>query len=254
MVKITGDEFATPDNRVLTPTLACITQQIEVSAAHQLHAAAAEPDGPIAQIVRLPGRPGCNARFAEQALGDDAIRVTGQAPIERAEGKDESSTLLRCQTILRLTIGLARGGAPQTQRRFGPRGEIGVKRNHNGRRSRSGCIADEHDGQTAMTVIDEPMLAVGGMARECRRQGANRARIRERLRSRRDQNRAWIEVRQPNDRRIIRLKIRIDREIVTPIAGSAARRPARQLPRRLCDNRAGMRDCGAGIPTQVRPA
>src|SRR5215472_2027594 len=113
MVKITGDEFATPDNRVLTPTLACITQQI--------HAAAAEPDGPIAQIVRLPGRPGCNARFAEQALGDDAIRVTGQAPIERAEGKDESSTLLRCQTILRLTIGLARGGAPQTQRRFGPR-------------------------------------------------------------------------------------------------------------------------------------
>src|SRR5215470_14979286 len=114
MVKITGDEFATPENRVLSPTLVRITQQIEVSASHQLQAATAEPDGPIAQIVRLPGRPGCNACFAEQALGDDTIRVAGQAPIERAEGKDESLTLLGRQTILWLTTGLARGGAPQT--------------------------------------------------------------------------------------------------------------------------------------------
>src|SRR5215468_2033473 len=105
MVKITGDEFATLGNCVLSSTLAPITQQIEVSAAHQVQAAAAGPDGPIAQVVSLPGQPGCNARFAEQTLGDDAIRVAGQAPIERAEGKDESLTLLWCPTILRLTIG-----------------------------------------------------------------------------------------------------------------------------------------------------
>ena len=195
MVKIEGDEFATPDNGALSSTLARITQQIEVSAAHQLQAAAAEPDGPIAQIVRLPRRPGCNARFAEQALGNDAIRVAGQAPIERAESKDEPSTLLWCQRILRLTTGLACGGAPQTQRRIGPRGKIGVQRNHNGRRRRSVCIAREHNGQTVMTVIDEPILGVNGAARECRRQGADRAGVPESLRSRRDQNRAWIEVR-----------------------------------------------------------
>src|SRR5215471_2426857 len=168
MVKITGDEFATPENRVLSPTLVRITQQIEVSAAHQLQAAAAEPDGPIAQIVRLPRRPGCNARFAEQALGNDAIRVAGQAPIERAESKDEPSTLLWCQRILRLTTGLACGGAPQTQRRIGPRGKIGVQRNHDGRRRRSVCAVDKNRGQTVMTVIDEPMLAVDGAASECR--------------------------------------------------------------------------------------
>ena len=91
-MKIRGDEFATP---VLISTLRWMTQQIEIAAAHQLQAAAAEPDGPIAQIVGLPGRPGCGGSFAEQALGNDAIRIAGQASIESAEGKQESSTLLR---------------------------------------------------------------------------------------------------------------------------------------------------------------
>ena len=81
MVKLDGGGLATP---ALIATLMRMTQQIEVSAAHQLQAAAAEPDGPIAQIVRLPSRPSCSGRFAEQALGNDAIGVAGQAPIERA--------------------------------------------------------------------------------------------------------------------------------------------------------------------------
>ena len=231
-----------------------MTQQIEVSAAHQFQAAAAEPDGPIAQIVCLPGRPSCNARFAEQALGNDAIRVVGQASIERAEGKYESLTLLERQRPLWSTPGPARGDAPQTQRRIGPRGEIGVQRNHNGRRRRSVCTADEHHGQTTTTVIDEPMLTFGGLAREYRRQGADRVRIGERLRSRRNEHSAGIEMRQPDYRRSIGLKIRIDREIVAPIAGSpswkfqAGRRSHRQLP----DNRADMRDCGAGTPMRIR--
>ena len=97
MVKLDGGGFATP---ALISTLMRMTQQIEVSAAHQPQAAAAEPDGPIAQVVCLPGRSSCNAGFAEQALGNDTIRITGQAPIERTEGKYESSTLLRRQMIL----------------------------------------------------------------------------------------------------------------------------------------------------------
>ena len=231
-----------------------MTQQIEVSATHQLQAAAAEPDGPIAQIVRLPSRPSCSGRFAEQALGNDAVRVASQAPIERAERKYESSTLLERQRPLWSATGPAHGGAPQMQRRIGARGEIGVQRNHNGRRCRSVCTADEHNGQTATTVIDEPMLISGSLAREYRRQGANRARIRERLWSRCNEHGAGIEMRQPDYRRAICLKIRIDREIAAPIAGSPPRKfqAARRSRRRRSDNRADMRDCGAGTPMRVR--
>ena len=66
-----------------------MTQQIEMAAAHQFQAAAAQTDGPITHIVCLPARPSRNAGFADQALRDDAIRVTGKASIERAENKPE---------------------------------------------------------------------------------------------------------------------------------------------------------------------
>ena len=99
MAKIGGGVFATPYDPVLLPTLTRMMQQIEVSAAHQFQAAAAEADGPVAQIVRLPSRLGRYARFAEQTLCDVAIRVAGKASIERPENELEPLTLLRRQTI-----------------------------------------------------------------------------------------------------------------------------------------------------------
>jgi hypothetical protein len=60
-------------------------------------------------------------------------------------------------------------------------------------------------------------------------------------------------MRQPDDRRAVRPKIRIDREIVTPIARSATlqTQPDRQSHPRPFDNRADTRDFAAGTPTQV---
>ena len=70
-----------------------MTQQIEIAAAHQFQAAAAQTDGPVADIVCLPARPGRNTGFADQALCDDAIGVARKASIERAENKPEPLSL-----------------------------------------------------------------------------------------------------------------------------------------------------------------
>jgi len=72
-----------------------------------------------------------------------------------------------------------------------------------------------------MPLIDEPVLAVDGAARECRCEHADRTGVSEGLQRRRDENGAWIEMRQPDDQRAVCPKIRIDREIVTPIGRSA---------------------------------
>jgi hypothetical protein len=103
-----------------------------------------------------------------------------------------------------------------------------------------------------MPIIDEPVLAVDAAARECWREHADPTGVSEGLRRRRDENGAWIEMHQPHDRRAVRTKRRIDREIVTPIARSAT--PAIQPEWRSLDNRADTRDFAAGTPTQVRPA
>jgi hypothetical protein len=69
-------------------------------------------------------------------------------------------------------------------------------------------------------------------------------------RCRRKQNRTGIEMRQPDDRRLISPQIRIDRETVTPSAAS----PVREIPlagrhyQLSLDNRDGSRDCAAKIP------
>ena len=96
------------------------------------------------------------------------------------------------------------------------------------------------------------MFAVDGAAGECWREQADWTGVSEGLRRRRDENGAWIEMRQPDDRCAVPSKIRMDREIVTPIARSAT--PATQPQSPSLDNRADSRDFVAGTPTQVRPA
>ena len=107
-----------------------------------------------------------------------------------------------------------------------------------------------------MPVIDEPVLAVDGAACERWCDHADLTGVSEGLRRRRDENGARMEMRQPDDRRAVRPKIRINREIVTPIALSATptTQPDRQGHWRRFDNRADTRDFAAGTPTQARPA
>jgi hypothetical protein len=74
--------------------------------------------------------------------------------------------------------------------------------------------ADEKGGQPAVTVIDDPMFAVGGTAGECGWEHADRAGASERLWRGRDENGAWIEMCQPDDRRAVR-QARLTRERVS---------------------------------------
>jgi hypothetical protein len=203
MVKTEGGVFATPDDGVLTSTLVRMTQEIEVSTAHEPQAAAAETDGPIAQIVGLPIRPGWNAGFAEQGSGDHAIRMAGKASVESAEGKFEPPASLGRHAPRRPVADPAGRGAPQTERRFRAYGKICVERDHDGSRRCGAGTADEDDRQTVVPVVNEPMLTVGGPARECRPQVADRARFCKRLRSRSDENGGGIEIRQPYDQSAI---------------------------------------------------
>ena len=166
-MKTGGGVFATPDDGVLTSALVRMTQEIEVSAAHEPQAAAAETDGPIAQIVGLLIRPGWNAGFAEQGSGDHAIRMAGKASVESAEGKFEPPASLGRHALRRPAADPAGRGAPQTERRFRAYGKICVERDHDGSRRCGAGTADEDDRQTVVPVVSEPMLTVGGPAREC---------------------------------------------------------------------------------------
>jgi hypothetical protein len=107
-----------------------------------------------------------------------------------------------------------------------------------------------------MPVIYEPVLAVGSAAREWGREHADPTGVSEGLRRWREKDGVWIEMRQPHDRRAVRAKLRIDQEIVTPIALSATptTQPDRQGHWRRFDNRADTRDFAAGTPMQVRRA
>jgi hypothetical protein len=97
------------------------------------------------------------------------------------------------------------------------------------------------------------MFAVDGAARECWWEHADRTGVSEGLWRWRDENGAWIEMRQPDDRCAVRLKIRVDREIVTPIARSRIP-PQRQSHQWRFDSRADIRDCAAGTPMRIPPA
>ena len=100
------------------------------------------------------------------------------------------------------------------------------------------------------------MFAVDGVPRECWCERADWSGVSEGLRCRRDENGAWIEMRQPDDPCAVPSKIRMDREIVTPIARSASptAQPDRRSHRRPLYNRADSSDFAAETPTQVRPA
>ena len=176
-----------------------MTQQIEVAAAHQFQAAAAQPDGPITYIVRFPARTSRNACFADQALCDDAIRMAGKASIKRPENKPEPQPLPQRQTMRRPAASASAGQLPQAQRRFGTRSEIVVERNDSGRRRRGVGAVDEENRQTISTAINEPVFAIGGVTRKCRRQRSDRAGPEHPGRGG-DHHGGRVEMRQPNER------------------------------------------------------
>jgi hypothetical protein len=223
---------------------------------HQLRAGPHQANGPVAQVVCLPAGTDRDTCVAEQSRRNDAIGLAGKARVERTEHKDKAVTSLPRQPIRRTAAPSAGNETPEAPCCIGACGEIRIERNDDRGWQIGVCAADEQGGQSAVTVIEDPMFAVDGAARECWCEQADWTGVSEGLRRRRDENRAWIEMRQPDDQCAVRSKIRMDREIVTPIARSATptTQPDRRSHRRLFDNRADSSDFAAGTPTQARPA
>jgi len=212
MVKTGGRVFATP----LRPLLR--TQQVEIAALHELHAGAHQTNSSVAQVMRLPAGTCRNEHLTEQARRNDAIGLASKAPIERTQGKSKAVTSLRRQPVRRTAAPSAGNEAPEAQCCIGACGEVCIERDDDCGGQIRVRAADEYRRRTVMPVIDEPVLAVGGAARERRREHADPTGVSEGLRRRRYENGVSIEMHQPDDGSTVRPKIRIDREIVTPIA------------------------------------
>src|SRR6266849_4207051 len=212
MVKTGGRVFATP----LRPLLR--TQQVEIAALHELHAGAHQTNSSVAQVMRLPAGTCRNEHLTEQARRNDAIGLASKAPIERTQGKSKAVTSLRRQPIRRTAAPSTGNEAPEAQCCIGACGEVCIERDDDCGGQIRVRAADEYRRRTVMPVIDEPVLAVGGAAPERWCERVDRTGVSEGLWRRRDENGARIEMRQPDDGSAVRPKIRIDREIVTPIA------------------------------------
>jgi len=74
-----------------------------------------------------------------------------------------------------------------------------------------------------VTLVDEPIARVACAALKCRRHAFEAARVPETIRRCRNNNGAGIEMRQPDDGRPIRSKIRIDQETGAPTSGAEPR-------------------------------
>ncbi len=104
--------------------------------------------------MSLPSFSGRKAHFAEQDLRNHPIRFAGEVAIERTEDEDDDA-------------------APQLQGCFGARCEVCIERNDGRRRRREIGAADQDRGHTTIVVADEPIIAIGSLALECRYQRAN---------------------------------------------------------------------------------
>jgi len=212
MVKTGGRVFATPGKTAL------LLQEVEIAALHQPDAGAHQANGPVAEVMRPPAWTGRNACVGEQAGCNDAVGCAGKAPIKRTQRKTKAMMPLVCQPIRRTDAWAADNETPEAQCCVGACGEISIERDDDCGGQITVRVSDEYRGQTVMPVIDEPVLAVGGAACERWCEHADPTCVSEGLRHRRHENGVSIEMHQPDDGSAVRPKVRIDREIVTPIA------------------------------------
>ena len=149
-----------------------VTQQIEISAAHELQAHPYQSNCPATQVMRFPGRTARDTSGAEKDFGNLAICRAGQMTVECAEGQHELLTLQARKRIGGPAVLLARQQSPEPQRGISASGKIRVKRDHWRNRRVAINAAHEQEGESTLRVGDDPMLAVIRLAPENRRQRA----------------------------------------------------------------------------------
>lgn len=202
-------------------------QQGAVAAAHEFHAVAGETDGDLPDGVADPGRR-VDFVLGEEMLGDDAIDGAGLSRIDRAQHLAGALAPLWRQTRVRRNTPSPdrRPEARQSGQSIG--GEL-VQGND--RRNRLICVRGQAD---VVALIANVELEQRGAAADVRigpQVVSGETKAFGRRRAGPEQDRRGIDLRAPEDRLDERGGVRVDREIVTPIAERTPQLPLRSAGR-----------------------
>ena len=168
-------EFDTPCDRVLAASPMGVTQQIEISAAHEPRAGAHQSNCTTTQVVRFPGRSAGNTRLAKEDFSNFAIRCTGQVRVQSTKCKYELLTLQLREGIGRSNGALPGQKAPEALRRIGACSKIGVERIDRRGWPAKLHATHEQESKATLSVIDDPVLTVARVTPENRSQRGKRA-------------------------------------------------------------------------------
>ena len=175
MTKTGCPGFGTPCNRVLAASPMGVTQQIEISAAHEPRAGAHQSNCTTTQVVRFPGRSAGNTRLAKEDFSNFAIRCTGQVRVQSTKCKYELLTLQLREGIGRSNGALPGQKGPEALRRIGACSKIGVERIDRRGWPAKLQATHEQESKATLSVTDDPVLTVARVTPENRSQRGKRA-------------------------------------------------------------------------------
>jgi hypothetical protein len=213
MVKIGG--VISPPRDALSAPSAAVGEKFEVAAPHQVQPGTHQPDGPVAEVVCLPGRAGWHAALPEQPLRNCAIGFAGEMCIERAEDEHQSLAPRRREADRRADTSLGES-LPEAKRSVSAGREIVIEGNDGGDGRRSRSTANEHDGSAVWRTAQDSVLPIACGLLEYLRQRTDAARLAETLGHGREKNDDRSKVWQPNWRGSVGALVRVEREIATP--------------------------------------
>jgi hypothetical protein len=134
-------------------------EKFEVATPHKVEPGTEQPDGPVAEVVCLPGRARRHTAFPKQPLRNRAIGFAGEACIKRAENEHQSLAPRRREAIRRADGSLGQA-PPQTKRSVSSGWEILIEGNDRGRGRRSRSTANEYNRGAVSRTADDPVFAV----------------------------------------------------------------------------------------------
>ena len=217
-----GGVSATPGASALFAISARIAQQIEVTASHEFDAGAHQPNGAVAQVVRLPPSPSRNAHSVKENLRDSPIGLVSQATVESPKCKGETLAALCRQPVRWRQFRPAGARSPQLERPIGSPCEICIDRDNHRHWICGFRAVDEQQRQAIATVTADQIIPFAGAALKCRSY-VQSAGVLEAPRCGGDKNDTGVEMWQPDERGSIGGKTWIDREIAIPNAEQALR-------------------------------
>ncbi len=154
-------------------------EQFAIAAVHQRQAASHKADGPVAQVMSLPGSFG-NAFGSEQALGDHPIRRALHSGVERPKRQRESLAALWRKLMEGQAGGAGIERAPEAAR--GMRADIediverqfdGVRRADDRRLFQEEAVFDPAKAQESVPTVSPLSQLAGGQIGEVERILAN---------------------------------------------------------------------------------